>query len=141
MATFTKINDWVEYMSEGANIGSDTFKAALSNTAPASEASNPTADGNGVIANVTTVSVANLDTVTLTSGTASQTSGTQTLDFADLVMTASGAVGPFQYVYIYDDTLAGDPLVCVFDYGSAVTMAASETFTITFDAAGLFTVA
>lgn len=53
---------------------------------------------------------------------------------ADLVLTASGAVGPFQYVYIYDDTATNDELIAYYDYGSAVTMASGDTFAIDFDA-------
>jgi hypothetical protein len=57
---------------------------------------------------------------------------------ADQVFTASGgAFGPFRYVYIYDDTPAGtptDPLVGYIDYGSAITVNDTETFTVDVDA-------
>jgi hypothetical protein len=50
-------------------------------------------------------------------------------------------VPTFRYVVIYDDTVAGDPLVAWFDYGAGgVTMANGDTFTLTFNASGLFTV-
>lgn len=135
MATFNKVNDWVEYMSEGANIGSDQFVIALSNTAPASETNNPTADGNGVLANVTEISYTNCSTRNITTASSAQTSGTQNLSLTDLTLTASGGtVGAFRYVYIYDDTLAGDPIVGYWDYGSSITMADTETFLIDFTA-------
>ena len=47
-------------------------------------------------------------------------------------MTASGAVGPFRYVAIYNDTAANDELICWYDYGSAVTLASGDTFTLDF---------
>ena len=142
MAAYVKINDWVENMSEVADLDSDTFIVALSNTAPGAEGSNPTTDGNGVLANVTAVSYADCSSRTLVLASSSQTAGVYTLDFNDLVLTSSGTVGPFRYVYIYDDTPAApaDPLVCYFDYGSSITLANGETLTIELAAAGLFTI-
>ncbi len=135
MAAYNKFNAWLDYLADAVNASSDVFKIALTATANAPVA------GNSVLADLTTVSTANLNTVTLTGNSSTQTSGTYKLDFADLTMTATGgSVGPFQYVVIYDDTVAGDPLVCWFDYGSALTLNQNDTFTLTFDAAGLFTV-
>lgn len=132
MATFTKINDFVEHQAEKVhNLGSDTLTLALSNTAPASETSNPTADGNGVLANVTEISYTNCSARALTISTSSQTSGTYKLVINDLTLTASGGtVGPFRYVYVYNDTPTSpaDPLICVHDYGSSITLNDTETF-------------
>lgn len=129
-------------MGEDVDAASDQFVVALSNTAPASETSNPTADGNGVLANVTQVAYTNCSSRNLTTATSAQTSGTYKLDFNDLTLTASGgSVGPFRYVYIYDDTVAGDPLVAYADYGSSITLADTETLDITFAAGGFYTIA
>lgn len=49
-------------------------------------------------------------------------------------MTASGSVGPFQYVVIYNDTATNDELIGWYDYGSALTLANTDTFTLDFDA-------
>jgi len=38
---------------------------------------------------------------------------------------------------LYDDTLAGDPLVGWWDYGSSITMANGETFTVDFTGAAI----
>lgn len=134
MATYNKFESWVEYMVEGANCGSDTFKVALVNSAPSASA-------DSVLADISpTVDTTNLDTITLVTASSSETGGTYSLDFNDLTMTASGSVGPFQYVVIYDDTVTGDPLVAWFDYGSSITMNNGDTFTLTFNASGLFTV-
>src|SRR5512133_1590643 len=141
MAAFVKINDWVKYMTQGANISSDQFTLALSNTAPGSEASPPAADGNGILANVTQVSYANCSSRNITTTSANQAAGTLTLVLQDLTLTATGDVGPFRYVYVYDDTVAADPLVCYYDYASSITVHNGETFLFDLSASGLFTVA
>lgn len=142
MATYNKIADWAATSEKAANIGTDSFVLALSNTAPGSESSNPTADGNGVLANVTQVSYTNCSSRALTTASSAQTSGTLKLDFNDITLTASGgSVGPFRYVYIYDDTPSSpaDPLVGYYDYGSSITLAAGETLAITFGVNGIYT--
>jgi len=146
MATYVGINDWLENMVENADLQSDQFVVALSNTAPGSETGTlPTADGGGVLANVTQITYSGLTASmrNLTTASSAQTGGTYAIDFNNLTLTcATTSVGPFRYVYIYDDTVTtpADPLVCYFDYGSSITLADTETLTITFDAAGLFTI-
>ena len=138
MATFNKVNDFVENAVHNMDLESDTFVVALSNTAPGSEASNPTTDGNGVLTNVTEVSYTNLSSRTLVTASSSQSSGTYRLVLNDLTLTASGgSVGPFRYVYIYNDTVTtpADPLVGYYDYGSALTLSDGDSLTLDFSAA------
>jgi hypothetical protein len=134
VATFNKFNSFVEALAEGThNLGSDTLTIALTNTAPAA--------GNTVLANITEIAYTNVSSRVLTSVTSSQTGGTYTLDAADLVLTASGTVPTFRYVVLYNDTAASDELIGYYDYGSAVDLLNGETFTITFDASGILTLA
>lgn len=135
MATFNKINDFVEDVAEKVhNLGSDQIAVALSNTAPASEASNPAADGNGQLSNVTQISYTNLSSRNVSTSASAQTSGTYKLTLTDLTLTASGgSVGPFRYVYIFNDTAANDELIGYYDYGSELTLADGESLTIDFD--------
>jgi hypothetical protein len=137
MATYNKINDFVEHLAEKVHdLSSDTLMVALSNTAPGSEASDPTADGNGVLANVTEISYTNCSSRVITISASAQTGGTYKLTLTDLTLTASGGtVGPFRYVYIYNDTPTSpaDPLIAYYDYGSSITLNDGETLDIDFD--------
>lgn len=142
MATFVLINDWLDNMVENADLASDQFVIALSNTAPGSETTPPTGDGNGILGNITEVSYTNCSTRNITTSSSSQTGGTYSLVLTDITLTASGGtVGPFRYVYVYDDTVATpvDPLVCYWDYGSSITLNDTETLLVDFGAT-LFTI-
>lgn len=132
MATYNKFNAWAENMVEAANLATDQFVVALTNTLPTA--------ANSVLADITQIAYTNLSSRNLTTSGSSQTGGTYSLSLADLTLTASGAVGPFRYIVIYDDTPASpaDPLVCWYDYGSSISLAAGETLTIDFGA-NLFT--
>lgn len=126
MATGNKFNSFVEALAEKVhNLGSDTLKVALTNSAPVAT--------NTVLANITEVSYTNLSSRTLSVSASSQTSGTYKLVISDLVLTATGAVGPFRYVVIYNDTATNDELIAWYDIGSSVTMANTDTVTLDFD--------
>lgn len=137
MTSFTKLNGFVEHLAEKVhNLGSDTLTVALSNTAPGSESTPPTgATTDCVLANVTEISYTNCSSRAITISSSAQTSGTYKLTLADLVLTASGGtVGPFRYIYIYNDTATNDELIGYYDYGSSITLQDGDTFTIDFDA-------
>lgn len=129
MATYTKFQPFIEHLTEKVhNLGSDTLTVALTNSAPSA--------ANSVLADITQISYTNCSARALTISSSAQTSGTYKLVIADLVLTASGgSVGPFRYVVVYNDTPTSpaDPLICYFDYGSSITLAAGETLTIDFD--------
>ena len=128
MATLTKFNCFVEDLAEKKhNLGSDTLTIALCAAANAPTASNT------VLANLTQISYTNLSSRAVTTTSSAQTSGTYKLVLADLVLTASGSVGPFRYAVLYNDTATNDELIGYVDYGSDVTLASGETFTLDFD--------
>ena len=133
MATFNKFQQFVEDVTEKVhNLGADTLKVMLTNTAPVAT--------NTFFANLTEIAAGNGYTAGGTQATissSSQTSGTYKLVLADVVFTASGGtIGPFRYAVLYNDTpiSPADPLIGWWDYGSAVTLNAGETFTVDFDA-------
>jgi hypothetical protein len=133
MATFTKLNGFVEHLAEGVhNLQTGAITLALSNTAPASEGTPPTGSTAAcILANVTQVSYTNCSARVLTVSASAQSAGTYSMTVNDLTLTATGGgVGPFRYVYVYNDTPTSpvDPLICYFDYGSSITLNDTETF-------------
>jgi hypothetical protein len=136
MATFNKINSFTEAIAEKVhNLGSDQLVIALTNTAHTSTWTQ--------LSDLTQAGYTNLSTRNITTSTSAQTTGTYKLVCADLVLTSSGGTtGPFQYVYIYNDTATNDELIGYYDYGSEVTLQDGDTLTIDFDgAAGVLTIA
>jgi hypothetical protein len=135
MATFNKFQPFVEAVAEKKhNLGSDQLVVALTNTVPVNT--------NAILTDITQVSYTNLSTRNVTTSASAQTSGTYKLTLTDLVLTASGTVATFRYVVLYNDTATNDDLIAWWDYGSAVTLANGETFTIDFDgSAGVLTIA
>lgn len=136
MATYNKFQDFVEQVLKAVHDldGTHTLKAALSNTAPVATQTGldtgtnhpPPAATNGYTAGGEALTVS-----------LSESSGTATVDIADKTFTASGGnLGPFRYVIIYNDTATSpaDALIAYYDYGSSITLADGETFTIDFGA-------
>lgn len=129
MATYNKFNSFVEAIAEKVhNLGADTLTIALTTNANAPVATNTQ------LSNLTQISYTNLSARAITTSSSSQSSGTYKLVLADLVLTASGAVATFRDVVMYNDTATNDELISWWDYGSDVTLANGETFTIDFDA-------
>lgn len=126
MATLNKFNSFVEALAEKKhNLGADQLVIALTNTAPIA--------ANAVLADITQIAYTNLSSRNITTISSAQTAGAYKLDLTDLTLTASGAVATFQYVVLFNDTATNKELIGWADYGSAVTMANGETFTINFD--------
>lgn len=130
MAAFNKFRAFVEAVAEKVhNLGADTLKVLLTNTAPVNT--------NAVKADLTEISAGNGYTAggaaaSITSS--SQSAGTYKLVLGDVVFTASGgSIGPFRYAVLYNDTAANDELIGWWDYGSSITLASGETFTVDFD--------
>lgn len=131
MAAFNKFDSFVEALAEKVhNLGADTLKVMLTNTAPVAT--------NAVKADLTEIAAANGYTAggnTATVTSSAQTSGTYKLVLGDpATWTATGgSIGPFQYAVLYNDTATNDELIGWWDYGSAVTLADGESFAVDFD--------
>jgi hypothetical protein len=130
MATFNKFNAFVEHIAEGVhNLQTGTLTIALTNTAPSAS--------NSVLADITQIAYTNLSSRVVTVSSSSQTGGTYSLVCADLVLTQSTTTSAaFRYAVLYNDTPTSpaDPLIGWWDYGSSITLAPGETFTVDFGA-------
>jgi hypothetical protein len=135
MATYNKFQQFVEDLGVGVHnlaTAGDTVKVYASNATPSASADAVKAD----LAEITPENG-------YPSGGSdiqqdySHAAGTATMTGTDVTWTASGGTfGPLQYVAMYNDTPVSpaDPLIAWWDYGSAVTPADGETFTVDFGA-------
>src|SRR5262245_62029043 len=135
MVAFNKYNAFIDEVSKGTHdLQNDTLKAALSNTGPTG--------GNGLTDTTWSAglypppSAANNYTTggnTLTRSSATTSTYVFKLVLADSTFTATaGGIGPFRYVYLYNSTQT-NKLIGWYDYGSSITLADIETFTVDFD--------
>lgn len=136
MAIYNKFNQFAKDVIDGKhNFSSNTFKVMLTNTAPLAT--------NQTKADITEIAAGGGYTAggTATTITATISGGIAKVVGSNVVFTATGAIGPFRYAVLYNDTASGKPLVSWWDYGSSISMVATETLTISFDATnGIFTV-
>lgn len=129
MATLniTKFHSLSEAIAEKVhNLGSDQIVVALSTVLPTT--------ANTVLANITQVSYTNLSTRNVTRTSSSQTSGLYKLILAPLTLSATGAVAPFRYVILFNDTATNDELIGFGDLGATTTLASGDSVALTWDA-------
>lgn len=137
MATYNKYEVFVEHMWNkvhdlfGTGATADDGFCALTNTAP-------NLATHTVLADITEISAGSGYTAGGQDATVNTTrsGGTVTMAGTDIVWTASGAMATFRYVVFYNTTPTSpaDPLIAEWDYGSAVSLASGETFTVDFGA-------
>jgi hypothetical protein len=128
MVAYNKFNQFVQDIAQKQHaLQSDALTYALSSTLPAAT--------NTVLANITQITyTANggMSGRVPTIASCVQTSGILKLIVNNLTIT-QGSPGPsnaFQYVVFYNATPAAGPLISWWDYGSAVTLANADTFSI-----------
>lgn len=130
MAAFNMFNQFVEDLAHGVHdLSSDQLVLAYTANANAPVAADET------LSALTQISYTNASSRNVTTSASAQTSGVYKLTCADHTLTASGAVGPFQQVILYNDTPTSpaDPLIAWWDYGSELTLSSGEQFTTDFD--------
>jgi hypothetical protein len=138
MASFNKYQKGVEALMESINAGSDAWKVALTNRAPVVASDSTLTDASEISAGNGYTAGGNAATTT----SSAQTGGTYKLILASpTAWTATGgSLGPFRYAVLYDSTT--NNLIGYWDYGSSVTLATGESFTVSLDGTnGVFTVA
>lgn len=132
MPRLTKFYCFTENLAEKVhNLGSDSLKVILSNTAP-------NVSTNTVKADITELSTSGGYTAggqALTVSTSAQTSGVYYLITDSPSWTGSGGGFTFRYAIVFNDTPTSpaDPLIGYIDYGYAVTIASGQTYTFDTD--------
>ena len=134
MAVYNKFQDFSEQLMRGVHDwDAHTFKVALTNTSPVN-----TQTSLDTVTNHPAPAAASGYTAggTATTITISESAGTTTVQGTQVVFTAAGgSIGPFRYAILYNDTATSpaDALVGWWDYGSSITLADTETFTVQFN--------
>jgi len=137
MATFNKFNSVAALpWNGGVILSTDSLKVLLTNTVPVSS--------NAAYADVSGGELTTANGYTAGGATVTTVSSTQSAGLWKFIGTAAsptwsatGAVGPFRYVIVYDTTPTtptNKPLLGWWDYGSSITMQNGDTFTVQFDA-------
>jgi len=140
MATFVKYDQFAVDLAAGVHVlttAGSLLNVCLSNTAPVVAT-------DAVLTDVTQIAYTNItETVPadVTNFCSETPPGTWDVAGTDIVLNATGAVATFRYVILYNDTPTSpaDPLIGYWDYGSGVTLANGESFTVNFGAS-IFTV-
>jgi hypothetical protein len=131
MASFNKFNQFVaDVANKVHNLGGDTLKVALTNTAPVAT--------NTVFANITEITAGNGYTAgggAATLVSSAQSAGTYVLKLNNVTFTATtGSIGPFRYCVLYNATPVAGNLIGFYDYGTNLTITAGNSFQVQFDA-------
>ena len=136
---FTKIDKFVLNLGKKVvNLSTDQLKVALTNTQPVIATCNQYSD---LTAPLATTNLSGATPFNITTTSFLQTTGIAKLIIADLVLTATGAVGPFRYIVLYSDTATNKEIIGFYDVGASVTLADTDTYTLDFDAAaGVLTI-
>lgn len=119
MAAYTKFESFVEgQWNDKIDWNSDVFKVALTLVAP-------DAAGDVLLADITQIAAGNgyPSGGNPTTISTSRSGGTLTVRGTEVTTTAAGgSIGPARYAVLYDDTVAGKPLVAFWDNGSSFTL-------------------
>lgn len=133
MAALTQFQAFkANVMNKKHNFAVDQLKVALTSVIPTV--------GMVALTELTQIAYTNLSGATplnVTTTSSTQTAGAYSLVLVDLTLTATGAVGPFQYVTLYNSAATGFELIGWYAYASPITLAATETFLIDFAATTL----
>ena len=147
MATYNKFDVFVQDFADklhdvfGPGASADDLKIYLSNQTPTGTqhtVKSQVASSSG-LTEITVASGYNGAIDLSTSG--NRTGGTSYCytPSGSVTVSATGTVGPFRYVVLFNDTQTAppDPLIAWWDYAAPITLASGESFTVTFATSGV----
>lgn len=126
MALFNVVNSFLEAMPNKAHgLNVDTLKILLTNVAPTyatTQKSDITeiAGGTGYTTGGLTCTVTE----------SAQSGGLYKLIIEDLLIVATGVLGPFRYAVLFNDSSTGDKVIGWADYGESITLENTNSFRI-----------
>jgi hypothetical protein len=135
--SFNKFNIFVQDVGRKVhNLHTDTVKVMFTNSAPVAT--------NTTTADLTDISAGNgysAGGAAVTGQSFTQTSGTAKFLATGPTFTATGDIGPFRYIVVYNST-ASNALIGWWDRGASLTLKNGETYTPTIDGTnGILTLA
>lgn len=133
MATFNKFEEFVGELAKGTHqlhAAGHELKVYLTNNAPS-------ASLDAVKGDLLGITEQNGYAAADAQNDMTETDGVATLTCVDKEWTATGAVGPFRYVVLYNEDAASDELIAWWDYGSSISLADGEKFKVDFGASVL----
>lgn len=133
MSAFNKFNAFSAAMPNGGvALATDALKVMLTNSAPVAT--------NTQYSDISGAELANGNGYTTGGAAVTTSSSTQSGGVykyvgsaASPTWTATGSMGPFRYAVLYDTTPGVKSLIGWWDFGSSVTLASTNTFTVSFD--------
>jgi hypothetical protein len=128
MADFNKFQNFVEELAKGLHhlhAAGDVVKVYLTNNAPSASA-------DAVLGDLTGITEENGYAAADIQNDVLETDGVASITGVDVEWTATGAVGPFRYAVLYNDTHGSDALIGWWDYGSSISLANGEKFKVDF---------
>lgn len=139
MPAFNKFQDFAEQLCKGihqCHAAGHTFKIMLTNVAPVAT--------NTIKADLTEITAGGGYTAggEDVQNDLSEAGGTATCTAVDVTWNGSGGgFGPFRYIVLYNDsaTSPADALIGWWDYGSSISLTASDSFNVDFASNTLFT--
>lgn len=118
-----------DVMHKVHDFSSDTFKLALTNSAPAASNSALTD-----IVEISTLGGYTAGGITIPVTSSGQTLGAYKCVFTDTTITAvTDPIDAWRWAVLYNDTSSGDKLIYYWDYGSAIVIGAGESFLFDFN--------
>ena len=128
--TLQKFNCFVQDLGRGVhNLNSNTLKVMLTDVPPVAT--------NAVLTDLTEITAGNgysAGGTAIGSNAFTQTGGIGMLAGNNVTFTAvTGPMATFRYAAIYNSTASGHNLIGWYDYGSEVTLAVGQAFTVAFD--------
>jgi len=123
MVNLVLFDSFLEALAEGKhNLANDQLRIALTNVAPVAS--------DSILADIVQIDYANCSGRNVVVVSSASTAGVYKFVCADLSIEATGDVGPFRYLVLYNDSSAQKELIGRYDRGAAETLTEGESIVV-----------